>query len=82
VRVYTIAGDLVDEFRHDADSYTGNELQWFQTYSDGSQRFAGGEHAWDLISSNDQAIASGLYLFTVKNLSSGEMQRGKFLVIK
>ncbi len=82
VRIYTITGDLVDAFTHDAETYTGSEIQWFQTFSDGTQRFAGGEHAWDLISAKDQAIATGLYLFTVKDLSSGETQRGKFLVVK
>jgi len=43
---------------------------------------AGGEHAWDLITESDQAIASGLYLYTVKNSNTGNIKRGKFLVIK
>jgi hypothetical protein len=83
VRIYTLAGDMVDNFQHDAITYNANDIQWFQkTFSDGSQQFAGGEHAWDLITKKDQAIASGLYLFTVKNKDTGEIQRGKFLVIK
>lgn len=82
IRVYTLAGDLVDVMQHDAASYSASDIQWFQTYSDGSQTLAGGEHAWDLITKSDQAIASGLYLFTVKNRENGEIQRGKFLVIK
>jgi hypothetical protein len=43
---------------------------------------AGGEHAWDLVTDNDQAIATGLYLFTVKNLDTGDIKRGKFAIIK
>jgi len=43
---------------------------------------AGGEYAWDLITDNDQAIATGLYLFTVENKRTGDIKRGKFLVIK
>ena len=35
-----------------------------------------------LITSADQAIATGLYLFTVKDLATGNIKRGKFLVIK
>ena len=30
------------------------------------------EHAWDLISQNDQAIASGLYMLIVKDLNTGK----------
>ena len=82
IRVYTLAGDLVDVMQHDAASYNGSDIRWFQKYADGTQQMSGGQHAWDLITQKDQAIASGLYLFTVKDLDLGNMQRGKFLVIK
>jgi hypothetical protein len=82
VRVYTLAGDLIDSFTHDGATYTGSDIQWMQSHTDGTQKFAGGEHAWDLITKRDQAIATGMYLFTVKDLSTGEIQRGKFVVIK
>lgn len=82
IRIYTMSGDLVDSFDHDAASYNASDIRWFQRYSDGTQRLAGGEHAWDLVTKKDQAIATGLYLFTVRDKESGEIQRGKFLVIK
>lgn len=82
ISVYTVAGDVVDKFTHYAKTYTGSDIQWFNTFADGTQILSGGEHAWDLISKNDQAIATGLYLFTVKNLKSGFTKTGKFLVIK
>lgn len=84
ITIYTVAGDLVAELDHDAATYTGNEIEWFQRYGDQSQptRFAGGEHAWNLISKYDQAIASGLYLFAVKDKVSGVVKRGKFVVVK
>lgn len=82
VRIYTLVGDLIDQFDHDAATYNANDIQWFRTFSDGTQLFAGGEHAWDLITQKDQAIATGLYLYTVKNKDSGNIQRGKFLVVK
>jgi len=82
ISIYTIAGDIVDKFNHDAKTYNGSDIQWFNTFADGTQKLSGGEHAWDLISRNDQAIATGLYLFTVKNLKSGFIKKGKFLVIK
>jgi len=61
----------------------GSDLRWFQNYaSDGKQKMSGGEHAWDLITDNDQAIATGLYLFTVKDNNNGEIKTGKFLIVK
>jgi hypothetical protein len=67
---------------HDKNS-NSSDLRWFQNYSrDGSHVMSGGEQAWDLISDNDQAIATGMYLFSVKNLKSGKIKTGKFLIIK
>jgi hypothetical protein len=37
---------------------------------------------WNLTSYVGQAIASGIYLFTVKDLNNGNIQSGKFVVIK
>jgi hypothetical protein len=82
ITIYTIAGDIVDKFNHDATTYNGGDIEWFKTYADSTVRMSGGEHAWDLISKNDQAIATGLYLFTVKNLETGYIKKGKFLIIK
>jgi hypothetical protein len=84
IRVYTLAGDVVAEIEHDAATYDGSDIEWFRRFG-GSQsppQFAGGEHAWDLITKYDQAIASGLYLFSVKDTETGETRTGKFLVVK
>lgn len=82
ISIWTLAGDLVDKFSHDAATYNGTDIEWFKTYSNGTQKFAGGEHAWDLISRSDQAIASGLYIFTVKDQNTGKIKKGKFLIVK
>ncbi|MDQ3019750.1 MAG: hypothetical protein M3R36_04155 [Bacteroidota bacterium] len=82
IKIWTLAGDLVDQLEHDAGTYTGSDIEWFKTFSDGTQTFAGGEHAWDLVTRNDQAIASGLYLFTVENNNTGEIKKGKFVIVK
>ena len=84
VRIYTLAGDIVAAFAHDAATYNGTDIRWFQQFggSDVPLQFAGGEHAWDLITKFDQAIATGLYLFSVKDSETGDTQVGKFLVIK
>lgn len=82
VRIYTAAGDRVDMFEHN-EEYTGEDIRWFDTYSDTEKtQFSGGEHAWDLLSSDNQIIARGIYLFSVKDLDSGKNFKGKFVVIK
>lgn len=83
VRVYTVAGDMVDEFEHDASTYTGADARWFDTYSDPTDtQFSGGEHAWDLLSRDNQIVARGIYLFSVEDLDGGDIKQGKFVVIK
>jgi hypothetical protein len=89
VRIFTSAGDLVDVFSHDGSTYQGSE-GWYKTYSQFSadpnqpdkRVFSGGEHAWDLLSKSSQIISRGLYLFSVKDLKSGDFKTGKFTIIK
>ena len=82
ITIFTLAGDIIKQIHHTKES-NGSDIRWFETYaSDGKQKFAGGEHAWDLLTDNDQAIATGMYLFTVKNKNNDEIKKGKFLVIK
>jgi hypothetical protein len=82
VRIYTLSGELVDKFDHQSESYNGTDIEWYQKFSNGNTVFPGGEHAWDLVSRNDQALATGLYLFTVKDLETSKIYRGKFVIIK
>ena len=79
IRIFTLAGDQVDVIQHDSD-YKGEDVRNIKSEKD--PLMSGGEHAWDLISQYDQAIASGLYLFTVKNLDTKVIKEGKFLIIK
>jgi hypothetical protein len=82
ITIYTLAGDIVKRIQHDSNN-NGSDLRWFQNYaSDGKQQFTGGEQAWDLITDYDQAVATGLYLFSVKNSTTGDIKTGKFLIIK
>lgn len=84
VRIFTSSGDFIDEFMHN-DEYTGSDIRWNATFADpdGEKNvFAGGEHAWDLLSSYTQIVARGLYIFTVEDLDTGESYKGKFAVIK
>jgi hypothetical protein len=84
IKIFTLTGDLVAELRHDAATYDGSGIKWFDDFAGIGipARFSGGEHAWDLITKYDQALATGLYLFTVKDLSNDTIKRGKFAIIK
>ena len=81
VRIYTLAGEIVDEFRHDAATYTG-DIRWYDNFSGENRVLSGGEHSWDLLSKGGLGISGGLYLFSVKDLDSGNVQTGKFVVIR
>jgi hypothetical protein len=82
IKIYTVAGDLIDEIAHD-QNYNGGDIKWFSTYSDPSQTvFSGGEHAWDLLTANQQILARGVYLFSVEDLKTGKVYPGKFVILK
>ncbi|PCJ64640.1 MAG: hypothetical protein COA58_12950 [Bacteroidetes bacterium] len=84
IYVFTAAGDFLDKITHNAQ-YDGSDIRWNQTFGaeDASQNvFSGGEHAWDLLTENTQIIARGVYIFTVKDLDSGKLYKGKFAIIK
>jgi hypothetical protein len=66
IYIYNLAGDLVKTIEHNS-SNPGE---------------TGGEAVWDLITDREQAVATGLYIFCVKDHKAGKIKRGKFLVIK
>ena len=43
---------------------------------------ASGIHSWDMLSKNDQIIASGVYLYSVKDHDTGNVKVDKFVLIK
>jgi hypothetical protein len=44
--------------------------------------FSGGEHAWDLLSESKQSVTQGIYLFSVKDLNSGTLEEGQFVLLR
>ncbi|MFB6307428.1 MAG: hypothetical protein ABEH43_10670, partial [Flavobacteriales bacterium] len=82
IRIFTMAGDLIDKIEHN-ENYSGEDIQWFETFSNvENTEFSGGEHAWDLLSKDNQILSRGMYLFSVEDLNSGKIQKGKFVIIK
>ena len=79
IRIFTLAGDLVDIIEH-GESYQGQDIE--NINDSRNPLMSGREHAWDMVTMYDQAAATGLYLFTVEDISSGKIKEGKFLIIK
>lgn len=84
--IFSLAGDLVYETDFDGDVYAGQGARGLydprRELDVPPPVLSGASFAWNLISREGQAVASGLYLFAVKDRETGDVQRGRFLVIK
>lgn len=74
IRIYTMAGEFVREIEHDgfASPFPDNPLV---------QGTTGGTEPFDLLTYNEQALASGIYIYHVDAEDIGE-KIGKFAVIR
>lgn len=79
IKIFTLAGDLVDEIDHNG-AYSEDIINISK--ATGSGVSPSGMATWDLLSKNDQIIAPGVYLFSVKDHDSGDIKVGKFVIIK
>jgi hypothetical protein len=86
LRIYTLAGDRVFETRFDGGAYHGEGARGLydprQDLDTGPPALSGSSFAWNLITEQGQALATGLYVFSVEDLEGGHVSRGKFLVVK
>jgi len=85
LRIYTLAGDLLVEKEFDGATYRGEGARGVNDPSSplGAPVLSGSMFGWDLITRNGQAVASGLYLYSVEDhTQDGKFHVGKFLVIK
>jgi hypothetical protein len=86
LRIYTLSGDRVFETRFDGDAYRGAGTRGLydpaQDLDTGAPALSGASFAWNLITSHGQALATGLYVYSVEDAESGRVARGKFLVVK
>lgn len=78
IKIFTLAGDLVQEINHNG-SYTEDVITISKAVHSGMT--ASGIHSWNLLSKNNQIIASGIYLFSVKD-ANGDIKVGKFVIIR
>jgi hypothetical protein len=86
LRIFTLSGDLVFETRFDGASYRGEGTRGLydprRNLDTPPPNLSGASYAWDLVTSRGQAAATGLYLYSVEDLASGGLSRGKFLLVK
>jgi len=86
VRIYTLSGDLVLEEPFDGASYRGAGARGVFDPSTVSgldaPTLSGTTFAWNMITREGQAVATGLYLYSVEDRSTGEKTVGKFLIVK
>jgi hypothetical protein len=86
IRIYTLAGDLLKSFAFDGATYDGSSARGlFNPGAEaalGAPELSGSLFAWDLITDQGQAAASGLYIYSIEDATTGEVQRGKFLILK
>ena len=79
IKIYTLAGDLVDEIEHSGMS-TVDVINPSKATHTGIA--PGGMEPWDLLSKHDQIIASGVYLYSVEDHATGNVKVDKLVLIK
>jgi hypothetical protein len=85
LRIYTLAGDLLLEKEFDGSTYRGEGTRgiYDPSTSLGKPTLSGTMFGWDLLTRQGQAIATGLYLYSVEDHTNGDKYTvGKFLVVK
>jgi hypothetical protein len=84
--IFTLSGDLVFDTEFDGANDHGESARGLfdprQDVDTEPPTLSGTSYAWDLISRSGQAVASGLYLYTVQDRTTGKVERGKFLIVK
>jgi len=86
LRIFTLSGDLVFETNFDGANYHGENARGVynprRDLDVDPPTLSGASFAWDLITRQGQAAATGLYLYTVEDKSNGKRETGKFLIVK
>ena len=85
IKIYNLSGDLVDKVVHHGSEGEDIITIGAALNKDKLKRSditASGMASWDLLSHNNQIIAAGVYLFSVKDHESGDIKVGKFVIIK
>ncbi len=86
LRIYTLSGDLVFDTEIDGRNYHGEGSRGvYDPQRDigvAPPTLGGTSYAWNLISREGEAVATGLYLYSVEDHAGGKRTVGKFLIVK
>ena len=83
IHIYTLSGDLVFETNFDGSTYDGSNARGiYRPGTDVKSVLSGATFGWDLITRQNQAAATGLYMWAVEDKHTGKRQAGKFLIVK
>jgi len=85
ITVYTVGGDVVARLFHKSTSdFNGSTAGWYSIFGlePDQSVLPAGEHAWDTLSDSKQTLSSGLYLFSVMDVQTREVQKGKLVIIR
>ena len=86
IRIFTLAGDLVAEQHFEGATYRGEGVRGLydvrRDLDTPAPALSGTAWAWNLITRRDQAAATGLYLWSVRDLDTGRTDRGRFVIVK
>ncbi len=86
LRIYTLSGDLVYQTEFDGGTYRGEGARGVydptRELDVNAPTMSGTTFAWNMITREGQAAATGLYLYSVEDRDGGEKTVGKFLIVK
>ena len=86
VRIYTLSGDLVFETPFSGTSYHADGTRGVfdprRELDVSPPTLSGSTLAWNLITREGQAAATGLYLYSVEDAANHHTSVGKFLIVK
>jgi len=86
IRIYTLAGDLVFDKDFDGATYDGTDARGVydprRELDVKTVKLSGRSWAWNMITREGQAAATGLYMYSVENKDDGKRQVGRFLIVK
>jgi hypothetical protein len=86
IRVYTLSGDIVLKKDFDGSSYQGEGARGIydpkRELDVAAPTMSGRMFGWDMITDQDQAVATGLYLYSVEDKATGKRTLGKVLIVK
>lgn len=86
LRIYTLSGDLVYQTDFEGAAYRGEGTRGVydpaRELDVEAPTMSGTTFAWNMITREGQAAATGLYLYSVEDRDGGAKTVGKFLIVK